>query len=108
MNRKQSVKSQTFRRVQEFTDQYRPQFAADAPIGQAAAELSAAVDAFDREAATQHTRARAGEERFRVAREALRFKVGAIAQTAEVIAQVKPKKSDEPAEEAAPTEEAAE
>lgn len=90
MNRKQSVKTQTFRRVQQFGDQYTSQFAPASPIGQAFAKLATIVDAFMQDAAAQHTRAREGREKYGATRTALLFQLKAITRTARVVAQSRP------------------
>lgn len=90
MNRYHNVRYDMFRRVQQFRDEHQTLFPEGSPGAQAFAGLDAAVDALSQGAAVQRSSARDGIEQKRNARQALRFRLDAIARTAQVIAQTTP------------------
>lgn len=87
MNRKQRVRVQVFRRVQQFGEAYKSRVPATSPLGQALGKLSTTLDAFNQDAAARQSRQREGRTKLPAAREALVFQLDAIARTATVIAQ---------------------
>lgn len=90
MTKKQNVRYEMFRRVQQFGEGRRVLFPEGSGGAQAFAALSAAVDGLSQDAAAQLSSARDGIEQKRNARQALRFRLDAITRTARVIAQTTP------------------
>ena len=90
MNRRESTKWLTFRRILQFGEFYKSRILEGSPLRRAFTKLATAVGAFNEDAAAERTRARDGRKTLQVSRGALVFRLDAIARTAEVIAHTVP------------------
>lgn len=90
MERRQNVRFEMYRRLEQFFDTYRSRFPEASAASKLFAALSILVDALNEDAAARVSTQRAGRDQKIAAREALLTQLDAIARMAKVIARTTP------------------